>query len=134
MRRSPVALVPAAVGLLLAACVGDRDTTAPRVAASDSASFDRAMTPAQQRPPATITIRKDAHAFFTSSSRCRSSPISQRWRMRTALRRTTHPAAATPFGLNIFAHIAAARQTSSPEDGHHTGRGRQHSLTTWRRA
>jgi hypothetical protein len=29
MRRTPVALVPVAVSLLLAACVGDRDTTAP---------------------------------------------------------------------------------------------------------
>ena len=104
MRRLPVALVPAAVGLLLAACVADRDTTSPR---------SRRPTPRRltDTPPACrlqSLLKSDARAFFTSNT----DPASTTF---TAMadcvwRGSEHaPDLATPFGLKIFAHIARAR-------------------------
>lgn len=108
MRRSPVALVPAAVGLLLAACVGDRDTTAPRSAPSGSPSFTAAAT---TTPACDITIMKDALAYFaTGDAVFTDIPLMAN---AYSVAPHTNPAAATPFGLNILSHIAAARRVSS---------------------
>jgi len=104
MRRSPVALVPAAVGLLLAACVGDRDTTAPK-SASNAASFTQAA------PPVTCdftAMKQDASHFFSASNDAVFGMISN---MKTT-RQSSGAAAATPMGFNIFAEISKARLTS----------------------
>lgn len=103
MRRLPVALVPAAVGLLLAACVGDRDTTAPR-SAPNAASFGKT-------PPATCdfnTLRSEGRDFFSSNT----DPVFDIIKSMTDAFGTGGAAAATPFGLDVFAQIASARLTS----------------------
>src|SRR6185295_2767970 len=64
MRRLPVALVPAAVGLLLAACVADRDTTSPRVASPDSPS----LTVTPTTPACNSLLKTDAQAYFKFNS------------------------------------------------------------------
>jgi hypothetical protein len=112
MRRSLVALVPAAAGLLLAACVGDRDSTAPRIAPSNSPSLDRPTSPACD-----ATIKTDARAFFSSYP---GDPVFTDVDAMAAAYGTggaAGAAAATPFGLNIFNHIANARQTSRQRAG-----------------
>jgi len=105
MRRLPVALVPAAVGLLLAACVADRDTTSPRVAAPDSPS----LTVTPTTPACNSLLRTDAQAYFKFNSDPVFDDITA---LATAYGAapSTHPDLATPFGLKIFAHISAARK------------------------
>jgi hypothetical protein len=110
MRRLPVALVPAAVGLLLAACVADRDTTSPR-SAPDAAAFAQGAQP-QTCSPNTFsgTMKQSAGTFFSAGNDPVFDLIST---MKTSWQTNGAAAAATTTaGLNILARIAAVRLTS----------------------
>ena len=110
MRRSPVALVPAAVGLLLAACVGDRDTTAPK-SAPDAAAFVQGSQPQTcSQNLFNVAMKQDAGAFFSSSNDAVFDLIST---MKSSWQNNGAAAPATiTAGLNILARIAAVRLTS----------------------
>ena len=121
MRRSPVALVPAAVGLLLAACVGDRDTTAPRVARRPAPPSLTASP--QQRPPA---ISPSGKTRTRSSHRARDAVFTDITAMANAY--GVAPTHAPGGGDTVWTeHLRPHRRRSPnqpPEDGHHARRRR----------
>lgn len=101
MRRSLVALMPAAVGLLISACVGDRATTAPRATADGAALLAAAR-------PVTCSftqINKDAGNYFASKQDVVYDIIKS---MQSAYN-LTGAAGATPYALDIYHQVEISR-------------------------
>lgn len=102
MRRPTVAFIPIVVSLALAACTGDRETTAPRyIAPTSSVSADLTLACSFS------TMSQDAKNYFAT----KDTVFSMIGDMKTLYR--TSVAAATPKGFDILTRVAAARASGA---------------------
>ena len=105
MRRSLVALIPAVISLLVAACGGDRESTAPR-AATGGPSF----APGGNNNQCNFSDTKTAaRAWLISNTDPLLDLIGAH---QTAFR--DGALAATPAAVNVLAEIAVARKATDP--------------------
>ncbi len=99
MRRSLVALVPTALALLIAACSGDRDTTAPRTIAPTRSSNTLTIAPVCSFN----NVKADFRGFFASSTDVAGDFIA-------TMSRATEPTK-TSIGWRVIYEVTAARLT-----------------------
>src|SRR4029453_7593098 len=103
MRRSLVALIPAVISLLVAACGGDRESTAPR-AVTGGPSF----APGGKQCNFSDT-KSAARAWLISSTDPLLDLIAAH---QTAFK--DGALAATPAAVDVLAEIAVARKATNP--------------------